>query len=777
MLRIPHRLRPALAAAALSFAVVCPAQAEPEREPHSPAPAELAPAASLTAPAPLPAPAPGLRPRAPENPWLERADRAARGVLARVPARWRPWLDPLLAFASDPIGRRVGAGLVGGLLVLIVLLRLARRPGDLIVLLDYPAELRGTFSVRIATNKADIRRRPAGERARWLDAASTRSEHHLVARETQFRGFPPGRYWIGIEGLLEDPGTRVLVDECFEVHPATVLPRRSNRLSVDLRPKRCAVLVKLRWNRQSVSEGAVAVRGLPESLRYTRQGVARIDLPLGTYHVLAGSADRVGEAELRLDTYRAASLEIDLGESAPLVFRGCPPAVAPYLRGDLSGAMHALRRDGQDEVARRLDARAHERDGQIDRAAELYEEAGDSNNAVRLLLEVKPEHSGYVTACERLADSFERAGELEMAVARVEEAIRHSDRERMAPLYLRWSGLLERLDDPDGARTVLLKLSEIEPANAELAARMEQLDKRQGGEQTSVLPVAGAAAELPMQGGRYQLIERIGTGGMGVVFRALDRRLGREIALKRLPEAMADNPTAVELFLREARAAASLNHPNIVTLFDADEEDGRYFITMELLTGATLNALKRRRGRFDGGDVARVGRQVCDGLEYAHQRRVVHRDVKPANLFLTHDGSVKIMDFGLAKTMQEVRRAGSVIGGTPFYMAPEQAKGSTVGPAADLYALGVTFFELVTGGLPFEGDEVARDHMYTPPPDPRSIVAGIPDALAALILQLLAKDPAQRPESAAAVAGELVRIASDADAASTARRLAGLTAG
>jgi serine/threonine-protein kinase len=215
----------------------------------------------------------------------------------------------------------------------------------------------------------------------------------------------------------------------------------------------------------------------------------------------------------------------------------------------------------------------------------------------------------------------------------------------------------------------------------------------------------------------------------------------------------------VALFEREARAAAALNHVNIVTLFDAGEEDGAYFITMELLEGKPLNTILAKRGRVSARATARIGTQICAGLHYAHERRIVHRDIKAANLFLTLDHTVKIMDFGIAKSLEEVRRSTTVVGGTPYYMAPEQAAGETVDHRADLYALGVTFFQLVTGALPFADGDVAHRHRHEDPPDPREVNLEVPIPLARLILAMMAKDPEARPASAAAVGAQLAKFA------------------
>jgi serine/threonine-protein kinase len=259
---------------------------------------------------------------------------------------------------------------------------------------------------------------------------------------------------------------------------------------------------------------------------------------------------------------------------------------------------------------------------------------------------------------------------------------------------------------------------------------------------------------------RYEILGELGRGGMGVVLKARDKRLGRIVAVKRLPDNLRDHPTAVKLFLREAQAIAALNHPNIVTLYDADQDERGFFLTMEHLEGLPLHQLLRKHRRLVAKDAARLGVQVASGLQYAHERRIVHRDVKTANLFLTRERVVKIMDFGLAKVIEEVRRGSTVIGGTPSYMAPEQAAGEAVDHRADLYAFGVTLFELVAGAVPFPDGDPAHHHRHTPAPDLRQKLGGVPDAFAELVGALLAKRPEDRPATTAEVGRRLQEIAS-----------------
>ena len=683
---------------------------------------------------------PGLRRRL-RQAWQRMAPGAEAGILRaekRLPESLRPHLQAWRELATDGGQRRAVLLCCAALGLLLVLVRLGRRPGDLVVVLEYPAELRGTFSIQLAKRKRSLGRPYPGK-------TSTRSVHHLVARESCFRGVRPGRYWIAVDGVLADLASQQEVKRPYLTQCVSVYSRQTARAELDLRPQGTTVTVTLLWDGRPLTKASVSVAGVPESVRYARNGVAHVEVAPGTHRILAGSGDRVAECEVRVTGSQPVAVEIDLAGRENVVFRGCPAAVDPYLRGDLTAAARALEREGHDEISHLLKARLNEQGGRTERAAMLYRKAGDSRNAIRLLEEVPSDDSGYRDACEMLADAFEAEGELEQAVAKLQEALDLAPAGGRAELYLRLAKLLERSAELTGAIVVLETLKSEEPDHPDVDARVEEIRKlrRSGGGSTvpRVMPAAAGADD------RYEILEQVGAGGMGVVYRALDRRLGREVALKKLAPAVVENPAIVELFLREARAAAALNHPNIVTLFDADGEDGEFFITMELLAGNPLSRLLRRYGRLGIRDTILMGRQIVAGLAYAHERRIVHRDIKPANLFYTTDRMVKIMDFGLAKMIEEVRRSTTVLGGTPYYMAPEQSAGGIVDTRADLYALGVTFFELLTGHVPFSDGDVAYEHRHTEPPDPRDDVPELPGDLTVLVLQLLAKEPEERPDA------------------------------
>jgi eukaryotic-like serine/threonine-protein kinase len=261
--------------------------------------------------------------------------------------------------------------------------------------------------------------------------------------------------------------------------------------------------------------------------------------------------------------------------------------------------------------------------------------------------------------------------------------------------------------------------------------------------------------------GRYEIERTLGGGGMAVVYLARDGELERSVALKVLADNLADDAELRHRFVREARLAARLSHPNVVRVYDAGEEGGRPFIVMECVDGESLAELVRREGRLDPARVADLGAQACAGLEHAHRAGLVHRDVKPANLLLTDDGTLKVADFGIAHAVggTRVTEVGTVLG-TAAYLSPEQALGEAVTPASDLYSLGTCLYELVAGEPPYGhqtlGELFSRREAGPPPP-----LRGVPGELEAAIAQCLERDPRERPASAA----ELARLLAGASPA------------
>ena len=248
--------------------------------------------------------------------------------------------------------------------------------------------------------------------------------------------------------------------------------------------------------------------------------------------------------------------------------------------------------------------------------------------------------------------------------------------------------------------------------------------------------------------GRYELQELVGSGGMSNVFRAYDRLLERQVAIKILHEQFGQDDDYVERFRREARSVAQLAHPNIVTVIDRGEEDGRQYIVFEYVEGDNLKALVAD-GALPIDEAVRLGLQVARALDFAHTRGLVHRDVKPQNVLLNDEGQAKVTDFGIARSLDVhgVTQTGTVLG-TSDYIAPEQARGEQVDQKTDVYSLGTVLFELLTGEVPYKGDNfvtVAMQHVNEPVP---SLLERRPDAplrLANVVESAMAKDPMERP--------------------------------
>ena len=765
------------------------------------------------------------------------------------------------ALADLKVGRitrraEVLAGLMLSTLLALLLCasRAVRGRGNVVVCIEYPLELRGTFSVKLAkrsreNSKAGQLRGPEDVQHAKRKTTATR---HVVSRETQFRDVRARRYYIIVDGFLQSANGDEVISTHNSEHLIVAKAGDTAHVAFDFNPHACPVEVRVLWDKRPVQEAQVARWGAPGSMRFAR-GSVQYTLDRGQHTLVVGSGDRVAEVPVEVTSFQPIELVVDMADRAHLLFTGCPPAVETYLAGDVPAAARSLERDGQTQVAHRLLARFHQESGQresaakhfeeaemwleaaelrqslteFEKAAHLYEKSGDderagemfrsagkllragdayaradsydsavecfknagdmprwidalskmgenfeaakvamensdSVRAIQCLNRVVVGDPNYPEATVRLAEVYEQEEHPELAIHKLEELVAcqgHSGAPIIAVDML--ARILEGSGEYERALQVLERLRGRDASFPNISTRIEYLRKRSSKANSSAmdLATAGSAADAFSQEFRYEILEEVGRGGMGIVFKARDRRLGRVVALKRLPDNLSDHPKAVELFLREARAAAALNHLNIVTLFDAGQEGDTFFITMELLEGLPLQKILQSRKRLNAPHVIKLGGQIATGLQYAHEEGIVHRDIKTANLFFTNKKTIKIMDFGLAKMTEEVRRSTTVIGGTPYYMAPEQSAGERVDHRADLYALGVTFYELLVGRVPFREGDVAFHHRHTQPPDPRDEAPGIPDAIAALVLKLLEKRPADRIQSAGEVCEQLQHIA------------------
>lgn len=263
-------------------------------------------------------------------------------------------------------------------------------------------------------------------------------------------------------------------------------------------------------------------------------------------------------------------------------------------------------------------------------------------------------------------------------------------------------------------------------------------------------------------GGRYELIEKIGAGGMAIVYKARCHLLNRYVAVKILRPELVEDENFVKRFKRESQAAASLSHPNIVNVYDVGQEDGIYYIVMEYVCGKTLKDYVREKGKLDSREAIKIALQIAAALEHAHKNGIVHRDIKPQNILIGDDYTVKVADFGIARavTSTTITLAGSNVVGSVHYFSPEQARGGYTDAKSDIYSLGIVLYEMVTGTLPFEGDtavSVAIKHIQEKVKPPGEINPGIYKSLQDIIQKAIEKQPERRYQSAGQMIEDLKR--------------------
>jgi tetratricopeptide (TPR) repeat protein len=430
--------------------------------------------------------------------------------------------------------------------------------------------------------------------------------------------------------------------------------------------------------------------------------------------------------------------------------------------GRLEEAATILMSDGKAEEAAQIYRKLGEKEQEIEAlmAANAYFEAGRTllelgkkKDATESLQRVEEGDNNFRDANRLLGDIFHDQAQWSLAIASYQKALPDGNMHREnLDSYYRFAIALKEDGQLQGALSIFEKILMVNYHHKDVKDQLQTVKKTL--EASSIKGQAAPALDATIAGqstpqsrktSRYEMLEELGRGGMGVVYRAKDTLLDRIVAYKVLPPQVQRNQKILDMFLREAQSAARLSHPNIVTIYDADQERGEFYIIMELIEGESLKQILERQGKFPVKTALVLAGQVLKALAYAHSKGIVHRDIKPANLLWAKpDKQVKITDFGLARVIEEGRRTHTQMAGTPYYMSPEQILGGEVDHRADQYALGITLYEFLTGTVPFKEGDVLYHHVHTEPPPPETHDPSLPQPISQFILRCIAKEPYNR---------------------------------
>lgn len=395
--------------------------------------------------------------------------------------------------------------------------------------------------------------------------------------------------------------------------------------------------------------------------------------------------------------------------------------------------------------------------GHIEEAFLVLHRAGDLQGAWDLLSRYGGVYPSLADPLVDVARYLKARGQREEAISALQRATAgvQVTADLLPALYAQ-ADLLEAIGDLRGAEETWQRVIGFQYGFRDAAARLQKVRQaRAERERARVATASGPPTPPPQDPSlRYVLEQELGRGGMGIVYRARDVRLGRTVAIKILHPRQ-HTPDALRRFEREARAAAALSHPGIVHIYDFGQGFGSSFLVMEYVPGPTLHQLIKDEPAFIRANLLPLMLQAAEAVGYAHTHHVIHRDLKPANFILADRKQLKILDFGIARRLDELDLGQSGVTGTPYYMAPEQILNEQPDERSDVYSLGVTFFQMATGTLPFATGNVIRAHLEQPPPDPQALNPDLEPTLSHLILRCLEKDPGKRPKDGNALAAAI----------------------
>ncbi|MFH1018196.1 MAG: protein kinase [Pseudomonadota bacterium] len=380
-----------------------------------------------------------------------------------------------------------------------------------------------------------------------------------------------------------------------------------------------------------------------------------------------------------------------------------------------------------------------ERQGLFYDAAVAYRDQGMPDEAISMCQKIPSHHDDFPRTQLFLANLFAEKGQDDLALKTFDQAMVANAGAMDADSLYAYAALLERHGDYAKALDLYEEILKKDFQYKDAGARAELLRPK--------VREAALNAEASKDT-RYELLDELGRGAMGVVYRAKDKMLDRIVAFKTLPHTLKDDPSALESLMKEAQTAAKLNHPNIVTVYDIGEEAGNFFMAMEYVEGKTLKEVLKQIKKVNVESFKFVAKALCDVVAYAHEHHVIHRDIKPSNIILLPSRTVKLMDFGLAKVLRNSSSDKTSLRGTPLYMSPEQVLGKDIDHRTDIYSLGILFYEMLAGRTPFKEGDVLYAHVHTPAPPIQEFAPNAPEAVARTIMSCLEKDKTKRPATA-----------------------------